>query len=47
MIRITVSYPNAEGRRFDHAYYQATHRQLLLGRSQARIPQCAARRVDQ
>ena len=32
MIRITVSYPNAEGKRFDHAYYQATHRQLLLDR---------------
>jgi uncharacterized protein (TIGR02118 family) len=32
MIRITVSYPNAEGRRFDHAYYQAQHRQLLLNR---------------
>ena len=32
MIRITVSYPNAEGKRFDHAYYQSTHRQLLMGR---------------
>ncbi|WP_158290132.1 EthD family reductase [Ramlibacter sp. WS9] len=32
MIRITVSYPNAEGKRFDHAYYQAQHRQLLLDR---------------
>jgi uncharacterized protein (TIGR02118 family) len=32
MIRITVSYPNAEGKRFDHAYYQANHRQLLLDR---------------
>ncbi|GCL66106.1 EthD family reductase [Pseudaquabacterium pictum] len=32
MIRITVSYPNAEGKRFDQAYYQSTHRQLLMGR---------------
>ena len=32
MIRITVSYPNAEGKRFDHAYYPSTHRQLLMGR---------------
>jgi uncharacterized protein (TIGR02118 family) len=32
MIRITVSYPNTEGQRFDHAYYQAQHRQLLLDR---------------
>jgi len=32
VIRITVSYPNSEGRRFDHAYYQAKHRQLLLDR---------------
>ncbi len=32
MIRITVSYPNVEGKRFDHAYYQAQHRQLLLER---------------
>lgn len=32
MIRITVSYPNAEGKRFDHSYYQANHRQLLMAR---------------
>ena len=32
MIRITVSYPNVEGKRFDHAYYQAQHRQLLMDR---------------
>jgi len=32
MIRITVSYPNAEGKRFDHAYYQAQHRKLLMDR---------------
>ena len=32
MFRITVSYPNAEGKRFDHAYYQSTHRQLLMDR---------------
>ncbi|MBI3367463.1 MAG: EthD family reductase [Burkholderiales bacterium] len=32
MIRVTVSYPNVEGKRFDHAYYQAKHRQLLLDR---------------
>jgi uncharacterized protein (TIGR02118 family) len=32
MIRITVSYPQAEGKRFDHAYYQAQHRRLLLDR---------------
>jgi len=27
-----VSYPNVEGKRFDHAYYQAQHRQLLMDR---------------
>ena len=32
MIRITVSYPNAEGKRFDHAYYQVHHRTLLMDR---------------
>ncbi len=32
MIRITVSYPAAEGQRFDHSYYQTRHRQLLLDR---------------
>ena len=32
MIRVTVSYPNAEGKRFDHAYYQAQHRKLLMDR---------------
>ena len=32
MIRITVSYPSADGKRFDHTYYQAQHRQLLLDR---------------
>lgn len=32
MIRITVSYPNLEAARFDHAYYHAQHRQLLLDR---------------
>lgn len=32
MIRITVSYPSGEGKRFDHAYYQDRHRQLLLDR---------------
>jgi hypothetical protein len=32
MIRITVSYPNVQGKRFDHAYYQAHHRQLLMDR---------------
>ena len=30
MIRVTVSYPNLEAKRFDHAYYHAQHRQLLL-----------------
>ena len=30
MIRITVSYPAAPGARFDHDYYQTTHRALLL-----------------
>jgi len=29
MIRITVSYPASEGKQFDHAYYQATHRKLI------------------
>lgn len=32
MIRVTVSYPNVEGKRFDHAYYHAQHRQLLMDR---------------
>ncbi|WP_158290189.1 EthD family reductase [Ramlibacter sp. WS9] len=32
MIRITVSYPNAEGKRFDHTYYQTQHRKLLMDR---------------
>lgn len=32
MIRVTVSYPNVEGKRFDHAYYQAKHHQLLTDR---------------
>jgi len=32
MIRITVSYPRTEGAAFDHAYYHAQHRQLLLDR---------------
>lgn len=29
MIRVTVSYPTAAGRRFDHEYYQTEHRRLL------------------
>lgn len=29
MIRITVSYPASEGKQFDHAYYQTTHRHLI------------------
>ena len=29
MIRITVSYPAAEGQRFDHHYYQTQHRALI------------------
>jgi uncharacterized protein (TIGR02118 family) len=29
MIRVTVSYPAAAGRRFDHEYYQTEHRRLL------------------
>lgn len=32
MIRVTVSYPNVEGQRFDHSYYQAQHRKLLMDR---------------
>ena len=32
MIRVTVSYPNLEAKRFDHTYYHAQHRQLLLDR---------------
>jgi uncharacterized protein (TIGR02118 family) len=32
MIRITVSYPNLAGKRFDHVYYQAHHRKLLMDR---------------
>lgn len=29
MIRVTVSYPAAADRRFDHEYYQTEHRRLL------------------
>lgn len=29
MIRVTVSYPAAEGKRFDHSYYQVTHAALI------------------
>lgn len=29
MIRVTVSYPAAEGQRFDHSYYQTKHRALI------------------
>jgi len=32
MIRVTVSYPAAEGAAFDHSYYQSQHRKLLLER---------------
>lgn len=32
MIRVTVSYPNVEAKRFDHAYYHSQHRQLLVDR---------------
>ncbi len=32
MIRVTVSYPQRAGSRFDHAYYQAEHRALLNDR---------------
>jgi uncharacterized protein (TIGR02118 family) len=35
VIRVSVSYPDVEGRRFDHAYYQAQHRRLLLDRLSA------------
>ena len=30
MIRVTVSYPAAPGKRFDHAYYQNNHRALIV-----------------
>jgi uncharacterized protein (TIGR02118 family) len=30
MIRVSVSYPQATGQRFDHDYYQSQHRQLLI-----------------
>lgn len=29
MIRVTVSYPAGEGKKFDHAYYQEKHRNLI------------------
>lgn len=32
MIRVTVSYPQTDGARFDHDYYRSKHRQLLLDR---------------
>ncbi len=32
MIRVTVSYPAAAGKRFDHAYYQQQHRDLIQQR---------------
>lgn len=32
MIRITVSYPAAEGARFDHDYYVQQHRRLIQDR---------------
>jgi uncharacterized protein (TIGR02118 family) len=35
VIRISVSYPDVEGKRFDHAYYQAQHRSLLMDRLSA------------
>jgi uncharacterized protein (TIGR02118 family) len=30
MIRVTVTYPSAEGSTFDHDYYKATHVPLCL-----------------
>jgi uncharacterized protein (TIGR02118 family) len=35
VIRISVSYPDVEGKRFDHPYYQAKHRRLLMDRLSA------------
>jgi uncharacterized protein (TIGR02118 family) len=35
VIRVSVSYPAVEGRHFDHDYYQANHRRLLLDRLSA------------
>jgi uncharacterized protein (TIGR02118 family) len=32
MIRVTVSYPASEGKRFDHTYYHDKHRALLMER---------------
>lgn len=32
MIRFSVYYPAGEGARFDHAYYETTHRDLILQR---------------
>ena len=32
MIRVTVSYPAGEGAAFDHTYYHAQHRALLMER---------------
>jgi len=31
-MRVTVSYPNIEGKHFDHAYYQMQHRKLVMDR---------------
>ena len=48
MIRVTVSYPAAEGQRFDHRYYQTAHaaliRELLTphGLQRLEMDQCLA-----
>lgn len=48
MIRVTVSYAGAAGKRFDHAYYQDQHRALIQrllgehGLQRVEMDQCLA-----
>jgi uncharacterized protein (TIGR02118 family) len=48
MIRVTVSYPAAADKRFDHGYYQTQHRTLLQrlldanGLQRVEMDQCLA-----
>lgn len=48
MIRVTVSYPAASDKRFDHAYYQNQHRALIQqllgshGLQRVELDQCLA-----
>ena len=35
MICVSVMYPHAAGKRFDHVYYEQKHRLLVMGRCEA------------